>query len=191
MLNSKTAETSRREFLRTGAFGALSFIVGGKILCLTPAQAKAQNLSYQCLTWEQAKALDRLGNLIVPGASECGLSHFLDHHLSAATEDCMLTIRYLGVEAPYKNFYTQSLAALETSSQMQYEKAFSHLTLSQAGGLLDDMVEGNPPGWQGPPAPFFFFVLRNDACDVVYGTEQGFARLGVPYMGHIRPPSPW
>jgi len=34
-------------------------------------------------------------------------------------------------------------------------------------------------------------VVRNDAVDVVYGTQSGFEQLGVPYMAHIAPPSRW
>ena len=32
---------------------------------------------------------------------------------------------------------------------------------------------------------------RSDAVDVVYGTPEGFAKLGVPYMPHIMPPTSW
>jgi len=31
-------------------------------------------------------------------------------------------------------------------------------------------------------------MVRSDAVDVVYGTVEGFERLGVPYMPHILPP---
>lgn len=184
-------KTSRRKFIRTGAFGVLAFVAGDKIRWLTPVQARAEKIPFQSLDWEQAKVVDRLGDLIVPGAAAAGLSHFLDQQLSASIEDCMLVIRYLGVEAPYKGFYAQSLAALEASSQTQFKKAFAHLSAGQVNSLVDSMAKGNPPGWQGPPAPFFFFVLRNDASDVVYGTEKGFANLGIPYMAHISPSSPW
>jgi hypothetical protein len=27
--------------------------------------------------------------------------------------------------------------------------------------------------------------------DVYYGTQEGFARLGIPYMPHIAPQEPW
>ena len=36
-----------------------------------------------------------------------------------------------------------------------------------------------------------YSVLRNDAVDVVYGTVEGFARIGVPYLPHILPPRTW
>ena len=46
-------------------------------------------------------------------------------------------------------------------------------------------------GWQGPPGPFVYLVLRSDAVDVVYGTMDGYAALGIPYMPHIAPEKRW
>ena len=46
-------------------------------------------------------------------------------------------------------------------------------------------------GWQGPPGPFVYNVLRGDAVDVVYATMDGYAMLGVPYMPHIAPTQKW
>ena len=44
---------------------------------------------------------------------------------------------------------------------------------------------------QGPASPFVFGVLRSDAVDVVYGTMEGYAALGIPYMPHIAPTQKW
>ena len=38
----------------------------------------------------------------------------------------------------------------------------------------------------GPPGPFVYLVLRSDAVDVVYGTMDGYAALGVPHMASHR-----
>jgi hypothetical protein len=48
-----------------------------------------------------------------------------------------------------------------------------------------------PAEWSGPPAPLFYFVTRNDAVDVFYGTREGFATLEIPYMPHILPRESW
>jgi hypothetical protein len=54
------------------------------------------------------------------------------------------------------------------------------------------MIAGSPAGWAGGvPAPLFYFGLRSDAIDVVYGTVDGFAKLGIPYMPHILPTTAW
>jgi hypothetical protein len=45
--------------------------------------------------------------------------------------------------------------------------------------------------WDGPAQPLVYANLRNDAVDVVYGTVDGFARVGVPYLPHILPEQRW
>jgi len=54
------------------------------------------------------------------------------------------------------------------------------------------MRQNKIEGWQDPlPGGFVYVVLRNDAIDVVYGTMEGYAALGVPYMPHIAPTKRW
>ena len=105
--------------------------------------------------------------------------------------DCLLLVRYLDVPPPYLDVYRPALAALDTVSQSAHRKSFSALDEQAAINLVRTMSETNPEGWQGPPAPLFYFALRSDAVDVVYGTEEGFERLGIPYMAHIRPTAKW
>ena len=57
--------------------------------------------------------------------------------------------------------------------------------------VLATIAVSNPPGWEGPPAPLFYLLARSDAVDAVYGTPEGFERLGIPYMAHIAPPRAW
>ena len=65
------------------------------------------------------------------------------------------------------------------------------LVSAQGRSLVEKIANSNPPGWAGPPAPLVYFVVRSDAVDVVYGTPEGFDKLGVPYMQHIMPPRKW
>ena len=53
------------------------------------------------------------------------------------------------------------------------------------------MRQNKIDGWQGPPGAFVYTVFRSDAVDVVYGTMDGYAQLGVPYMPHIPPVVRW
>ena len=54
------------------------------------------------------------------------------------------------------------------------------------------MRQNKLAGWQGPPAAgFVYFLLRSDAVDVVYGTVEGYAELGIPYQAHIMPLKRW
>lgn len=63
------------------------------------------------------------------------------------------------------------------------EAGLSHFVdhhLAAAPALVATLGRGPPPGWQGPPSPLFFFIVRSDAVDAVYGTPEGFEELGVP-----------
>jgi len=56
---------------------------------------------------------------------------------------------------------------------------------------VDLMRQNKIDGWQGPAGPFVYLILRSDAVDVVYGTMEGYAALGIPYMPHIAPEKRW
>lgn len=182
---------SRREFLHAGGIGLLAFTVAGCERKLTPADARVEGATYKTLTEAQVAALDALGESLVPGAAAAGLAQYIDQQLSAPLADNMLMIKYLGLEPPFVEFYRTGLGAYETAAKAQFNLAPQQLQRAQRGSLLDQLATGKLPNWQGPPAGLFYFVLRSDAVDVVYGTPEGFAKLGVPYMPHIMPPTQW
>ena len=57
--------------------------------------------------------------------------------------------------------------------------------------FVDNMRQNRVEGWQGPAGSFVYLVLRSDAVDVDYGTMEGYASLGIPYMPHIAPTKRW
>ncbi len=182
---------SRRKFIRNSGIGLLSFYVGGCELELTPEQARLQKIPFQVLTPVEVRTLEALGDILLPGSAAAGLAHFIDHQLNAVPQDQLLMIKYLGVSPPFTSFYSGGLAALNEYANDQHGAVFSELYDEQRTALVGKMAQANPEVWAGPPAPFFYFVLRSDAVDVVYGTRQGFEDLGIPYMAHIEPPSRW
>ncbi len=182
---------SRRTFVRNAGIGLLSFTIGGCEVELTPEQARQQGIPFQVLNPDQVRTLEALGDILLPGSAAAGLAHFIDHQLNAAPLDQLLMIKYLGVSPPFSPFYSAGLAALNTIANDQYRANYADLNSEQRTALVGQMAQANPEGWAGPPAPFFYFVLRNDAVDVVYGTKAGVERLGIPYMAHIEPPSRW
>ncbi len=186
----KVAQT-RRTFIRDGGICLLTFYVGGCEVEMTPQEAREQQIAFGVLSDDEARTIDALGDILLPGAAGAGLAHFIDHQLGAAPEDQLLMIKYLGVPAPFAPFYQGGLAAVNALSQSQKGKAFAELNRDGQTELLGQFAQGNPDGWEGPPGPFFYFVLRNDAVDVVYGTKDGIESLGIPYMAHIEPPSRW
>jgi len=182
--------TTRRKFLKSSSL-VLSFAVGGKTFLLSPAEAYAQSVPLAVLNESDATTLEVLAEAIVPGARVAGIRNFIDSQLSADSESSLLMIRYLGVPAPFAGFYTAALRSAEQLANTRYQKHIAALNSEELSQIIDDMAQGKVKDWQGPPAEFFFFVLRSDAADIVYGTLDGFENLGIPYMPHIKPEQSW
>lgn len=176
---------------RRGFLGTCVFTVGGCQVSMTPEQAHLRGLLPRKLSSEEVQQLTVLGNALVPGAGDAGLGLYLDVQLAAPGGDNMLMIKYLGVNPPFDGFYRSALKSLDNESQVKFGKSLAVLDQDSAGTLVGTLMKGEIGEWSGLPQGFFFFVIRNDACDVKYGTREGFEHLGVPYMAHIEPPSPW
>ncbi len=181
----------RRKFVSSVGLGLLAFQVDGALVALSPRDAKAQSVPLRVLSAAEARVVDALGDALVPGAAAAGLTHYLDQQLAANSIDCLLMIRYLDVPPPYAEFYKPCLASVDAASGKLHGKPLHDLDAAQRDDFVGVIQRGNPESWGGPPAPLFYFVLRSDAIDVVYGTADGFAKLGIPYMPHIMPPSNW
>ena len=68
-------QIERRALMKGAAIGALAFTVGGVEVLLTPSSARAQGVPLRTLTAAQAATLDALGETLVPGALQAGISH--------------------------------------------------------------------------------------------------------------------
>jgi hypothetical protein len=178
----------RRAFIK-GA-GALAFVVGGTQVYLTPREARAQGVPLRTLGADEAKTLDALGETLVPGAREAGIVQFVDQQISGPANEALLEARILNVRPPYVNFYRAALGAVDRVSQAQ-GKRFVEQSASEQHDFVDRLRQNKLEGWQGPPPPFVYTLLRADAVDVVYGTVSGYERLGIPYMAHIAPTTRW
>ena len=64
----------RRAFMKGAGLGALAFTVGGVEVMLMPSEARAQGVPLRTLNAEQAATLDALGETLVPGAKQAGIS---------------------------------------------------------------------------------------------------------------------
>lgn len=183
-------DKDRRKLLKKSS-ALLSFTLGGKLLLLTPGQAYAKRLPLSIFNKEQADHLTTLAEAIVPGSKRAGISYYLDHHLREDSDKTLLMIRYLGVKPPFINFYLSGLASIQAASMTHYKQPLKLLASEQLNDLIEKMSAGQLDQWQGPPSPFFYFVLRADCVDVTYGTEAGFEHLNLPYSAHITPVEPW
>jgi len=184
-------DMQRRAFMKGAAIGALAFSVGGAEVMLTPRQAQAQNIPLRTLTPEQAATLGTMGEALVPGAKDAGVVNFVDQQISVPPEQALLQARILNVRPPFANFYRAALGAIDGASDKTKGRKFAQLSPDEQHDFVAAMRLNKIDGWQGPPGPFVFTVLRSDAVDVVYGTMEGYAALGVPYMPHIAPTQKW
>ncbi len=153
--------------------------------------ARAAAEPWQVLRPGQAATLEAAGDTLLPGASAAGLAHFLDAQLAKPPAQALLTLRYADVAPPYAAFYEAAVAALDAESRRAHNADFAALGAGEREQIASAMSGGTLADWSGPPAPLVYFVLRSDALDVVYGTEDGFQRLGIPYLPHIPPILRW
>ena len=186
------SDIARRALIKGAGLSALAFSVGGAQVLLSPRAARAQNIPFRTLTPEQVETLEALGETLVPGAKQAGVSHFVDQQLSIPHGEALLEARILNVRPPYANFYRAALGALDKASQAKNgDKKFAQLTADEQHLFVDAMRQNKIEGWQGPAGPFVYLIMRSDAVDVVYGTMEGYAALGIPYMPHIAPEKRW
>jgi len=183
----------RRRLLKASLIGATSFKLGGCDILITPREAKSLGADLQSLSTNEARTLDRLGDILLPGAQKAGFSHFIDAQISNVPGDFLSMLRYMDWPPPYKNFYTGGLAALDALSHERHGAGFVEISADNATELISAISAGDPDDWadQAPPPPLFYFITRSDAIDVVYGTKEGFERLGIPYLAHIDPVGNW
>ena len=179
----------RRAFMQ-GA-GALAFMVGGAEVLLTPGEARAQGVPLRTLKPDEAETIEALGETLVPDARKAGIANFVEQQISIPAEEALLEARILNVRPPYANFYRAAIGAIDRTSAARGGKRFALLDAAAQHEFIDLMRQNKIEGWQGPPGPFVYLVLRSDAVDVVYGTMAGYEALGIPYMPHIAPTKRW
>jgi len=181
----------RRVFMQGAGLGTLAFMVNGAEIMLTPRQAQAQAVPLRTLTAGQAATLDAVGETLVPGAKEAGITNFVDQQISVPPEEALLQARILNVRPPFANFYRAALGAIDGASSKTKGHKFAELTPAEQHDFINLMRQNKIEGWQGPPGPFVYTVLRSDAVDVVYATVEGYDMLGIPYMPHVPPIKKW
>ena len=181
----------RRDFMRGAALGALAFTIGGAQVLLTAREARAQGVPFRLLKADEGETIEALGETLLPGARAAGVAHFIDQQLSVPPEEALLEARILNVRPPYVNFYRAAIGAIDKASLARNGRRFWSLNTIEQREFVDLMRQNKLEGWQGPPGPFVYLVTRSDAVDVVFGTMEGYASLGIPYMAHIPPERRW
>lgn len=173
---------SRRAAIRLSIAGTLA---GG----LTFGCSKPSPQAAAILTAEERAILAAVADTLVPGSAAAGVVDFVTAML--AEPDPLLCYRFVSFPLPPRSFYKLALASLDDLAHASTGKPFETLTLSERTKVAGKLLEPNPKGWKGPPAALVYFVLRSDAIDALYGVEETYARLEIPYMAHIEPPRSW
>ena len=182
---------TRRDFLAKTGSGVLA--LSGLNYVSPLGQLAAEETSQgplKVLTEHQANVYAAWCEVLATGAAEANVARFLDEHLNRSFHDTLLMLKYLS-NAPLGDFYVAGIAGIEDESMARFSKSFLDLTETQKKSVVDAAATFSTTAWTNPVPPFFYFISRSDAVDVVYGTIKGFRKLKVPYRPHIRPPTPW
>jgi Gluconate 2-dehydrogenase subunit 3 len=180
---------TRRDVLTKLSVGLASLSISTAFPNIASAEAGVTQAPLRHFSSSEGQLLEALGDVLVPGASEAGIVQYVDDQLGRP--EPLLFLKYMDYLGSYVEFYKQGLDSLENRSRLLYRKSFLTLDSDQKVTLVREISQKNPADWKGPPAPLFYLVVRNDAIDVTYGTPEGFAKLGVPYMAMIEPPRKW
>src|SRR4051812_597269 len=181
----------RRSFMKGAAIGALVVTVGGLEQVLTPEQAHAQGVPLKILSAAEAKSLEAVSETLVPGARDAGIANFIDQQCSVPPNEALLTLRIANARPPFVNFYRAALTEIDRQCNAQHSKVFADLSAAEQREFINLVRQGKPADGRGPPQGQIYGIFRDDAVDVVYGTVEGFERLGVPYMPHVLPKARW
>ena len=182
---------TRRDFLVRAGYGVAAWSALRQASPLAAlAMKRPDDGPLRVLTEHQARVYDAWCDVLALGAAEAQVARFLDKHLGRSFHDTLLMAKYL-LNAPLGEFYLAGIAGIEQESGARHSRSFVELTAGQKKTVVDAAAKGSTVAWTDPPPPFFYFLSRSDAVDVVYGTLRGFRRLKVPYQAHIRPPRPW
>jgi hypothetical protein len=182
----------RRAFMQGAAAGALAFTVGGTEVLLLPREARAQKVPLKVLSADEAARLEAVVDAVVPGARDAGIAHFVDQQCSVPPHEALLNIRISNVRPPFVNFYRAALNEIDRQCNTARGKPFAQLNADEQLAFIGTLRQGKHADWKGPPPQGAIYnAMRADGVDVVYGTVEGFERLGVPYMPHILPTARW
>src|SRR5882757_4257591 len=141
------SDIARRALIKGAGLSALAFSVGGAEVLLSPRAARAQNIPLRTLTPEQAETLEALGETLVPGAKQAGITHFVDQQLSVPHGEALLEERILNVRPPFANFYRAALGAVDKMSQAKNgDKKFAQLTPDERHVFVDQMRQNKIEG---------------------------------------------
>ncbi len=183
----------RRRLIKAAGISTFTFTLNGCDINVTPREAKKLGADFQSLTKPSVRTLNKLADILLPGANSAGFSYFIDSQISKSSTESLSLLRYMDWPWPHSTFYEKGATAVNAYALNKHRVSFSELDEDDASEIVSNIASSQPDSWlfDAPPAPLFFYVTRADALDVFYGTEDGFELLEIPYIAHIEPTQKW
>jgi hypothetical protein len=180
----------RRHLLQAGG-ASLAMTAAAPLSLFNPREARARDLPFKVLSYDEVKTIEALCDALVPGARDAGVAHYIDHELASPAP--RLLLRFAQLRGPLVPHYHGALAAFAASMTAQGNGAFASLLPDAQHGVIEALRTGTIKPWDAGAvaAPIFYGMMRNDGVDVVYGSAEGFKNLDIPYMPHIMPQTTW
>jgi hypothetical protein len=180
----------RRQLLKVGG-ASLAITAAAPLSLFDPRKARAEGIPFKVLSSDEATTIESLSDALVPGARDAGVSHYIDHELASPSP--RLLLRFAQLRGPMAPYYHGALAAFASSMKAQGNSAFAALSPEAQHAIIEALRTGAMKPWDAGAiaTPIFYGMMRNDGVDVVYGSEQGFKNLDIPYMPHIMPKTTW
>jgi hypothetical protein len=97
----------RRDMLRAAGRLLILAPISGVLVQCSPDEAVEKGAGFRAFSTEEAELLAGFAEALVPGAAKMGVAHFVDHHVSVAPEDSLLSLRYADVP---RTMLTSSIA---------------------------------------------------------------------------------
>ena len=182
-------------FIKGASIGALAFSVGGvEVHAHAAGRPTPRAWPSRCSARTKRRRSRRSATRSPSARREAGIAHFVDQQLTQPPPLALLSVRVGEVRPPYVNFLIAARLRAIDARRGGYGRP--PVRRSRRGGA-DQVRRGDePPRAQEPGTArrrraSSMRSLRNDAVDVVYGTVDGFARVGVPYLPISLPEQRW
>jgi hypothetical protein len=182
---------TRRAILRISAVEFIGWPAGRPLGSAFPAEVNSRDIPLRCLSVNEAKCIEAVTQVLVPGAPQAGIANFIDSQLSLSPGDSLLSIKYLDVPPPWQTFYRAAVQWFEEASRKMFSQSVSELPEAAIATLIEAARDNGFTDSTARTSSLFYYVLRSDAVDVVHGTRQGFSSLQLPYLAHVEPVRRW
>ena len=177
-------QIERRAFMKGAGSGVLAFTVGGVEVLLTPGAARTQGVPFRLLNANEGETSRRWARRWCPARARPALRISSTTRSRVPAEEALLQARIFNVRPPFANFYR---AAHRRGRPRQREvnngRKFCGAVDDRTARLRQQYAPEQDRRLDRARAErLSISLLRSDAVDVVYGTMEGYAALGIPYM---------